>query len=115
MRVILSLAFATLLACSDAKPSQEDQRREALLEQQYGAEYDFRLEDVYIVATRRSGEPTHREAAAISKAFWSDTTGQLRSDTTMTYLNMHGPAGFQFQAYYDRKSGELKFATTEHY
>lgn len=74
------------------------------------------MEDIYLVATRRSGgEPTRDDAVAISKAFWSEPSGRLRTNTAIAYLNLHGPRGFRFQAYYDRESGVLKFGATQYY
>lgn len=109
-----AIALLAVLGCVDARPSEEDRRLQLRLEEQFG-DYDFAMEDIYLIATRKVGEPTRSEAAAISKAFWTEPAGRLRTDTVVAYLNLHAQGGFRFQAYYDRSSGTLKFGTTQHY
>ena len=111
----LLCVLVVLSGCADVEPTHEDQRRYVELVQRFGQTYEFKMEDVYLRATRKSGEPTPGEATDIVRAFWFESSGRPRSDSRLTYLNMYGADGFRFQAYYDRRSEQIAFGQSEHY
>lgn len=107
--------LVALSGCTDVEPTGEDRRRYVELVHRFGRTYDFKMEDVYLRAARKSGEPTTGEATDIVRAFWFDASGRPRSDSHLTYLNMYGADGFHFQAYYDRRAEQIAFGKSEHY
>ena len=74
------------------------------------------FQDIYLRATRRTGVPSHEEAKGIYSAFWSDSHGEPRRDSSLVYLNTYDHGGtFQFQVFWEPARHSLVFSLTEHY
>lgn len=101
---------------SKANPTQADQGHLRRLQEDYGRQFDFAFEDIYLRARSRAGLATKEDAIKLCQAFWFDATGEPRRDSNLVYLNIYDQRGdFQFQVYWDRAQRSLAFSRTEHY
>ena len=121
---LLIVLFGMLNGCdvaedivrSKAHPTQQDQVRLVRLQQEFGRDFNFSFEDVYLRARHRTGSATREEAINVYRAFWLDHADKPRADSNLVYLNVYDHSGrFQFQVYWEPTQRSLSFSQSEHY
>lgn len=114
---VLLLILLALVITSCVNTSEEDRRRLAALEEEFGTEYAFNpsRSGIYLNAvSQSSGSPTEQAAKEIFRAFWMDN-GQPR-ESEYVYLNVYDSGSeFKFQIHWDQKSQDLAVGEVEHY
>lgn len=116
-RFLLPMILLAAVAASCDSASEEDRRRLAALEQEFGAEYAFNFSPggFYLnLVSQSSTAPTEQEAEEVFRVFWMDN-GRPRVGEYV-YLNVYDSSNnFLFQIYWDPRSQDLVVGEVEHY
>jgi len=115
--IAIILAMLTLSSCG-TWTTDEDEKRLAALEREFGHRYEFSPQsDLYLDARCRADEPpTREEAERIFRAFWFTDRNEPRTDSAYVYLNIFDNRGvFQFQVFWDHRTKHLAYSGRPYY
>jgi len=94
-----------------------DMERLKALNEIYGEKYSFKLSgDFYLEVTSKGDvQVTEEELIGIYKLFFFDSSKTKKRDTAFIYLNWYKRRGrFQYQIFYDPRTGQFKKSHASH-